>query len=203
MDLIEEQYLGWEQLAHTADCPAPTWDVAEWLYDTGARRVADALDQHACVSSDCDHHTTFNRLRLRLLCRDCDTVHTMSGESYGMGCTTTASTGWGQPPRQVGGVWLWPGQPARPGGDPHAYLVTLDRVDQVTAANLYGLITKYRDADGTARWIAGAVRDDQGAHYVSSLRWRHRSAGLADLDAAAEWIATVDTAPQRPLEVAV
>ncbi|MFC5217275.1 hypothetical protein [Streptomyces coerulescens] len=202
MDLIEETYFGWDSVTHTVDCPNPTWDDVQTRYDQGARHDASGADPHTCSNSLCSHATTFGRVQLRLLCRDCDTVRIISGEGLAETYTTTDATGWGQPPRQVGEVWLWPGRPAIPGGEPQQYLVTRQPA-AITQATLYGLITAYRDAEGTARWIAGAVRDDQGAHYVSSLRWRHRSAGLTDLDAAAEWIATVETAPQRPLEVAV
>ncbi|WP_328439318.1 hypothetical protein OHA71_23560 [Streptomyces sp. NBC_00444] len=202
MQLIEETYFGWDPLTHTVDCPNPSWDTVELRRDEGARPVATGDQLHACANAMCSHATAFGRVQLRLLCRDCSTVHTINGEGLTEACTHTSLTGWGQAPRQVGDVWLWPGRPAVAGGEPHQYLVT-HQAATVTPETLYGIVTRYRDADGTSRWIAGAVRDDQGEHQVSSLRWRHRSAGLTELDAAAEWIATIDTAPQRPLVVAV
>lgn len=202
MQLIEQQYFGWTPLAHTLACPNPTWDAVEILHDEGLRTPPAAHETHACTYDGCTHTNAFSRLRIRLLCRDCDTVHMLRGEGHGQTVLTTADTGWGQPPTQYGGVWLWPGQPDIPGGQPHDYLVTRTP-DPITPGAVHGLITRYRDSEGAPRWIAGAVPDPDGAHYVGSLRFRHRSAGLHTLDEAAAWITTADTMPQRPIEVAV
>jgi hypothetical protein len=203
MQLIESLYLGWSRLDHPADCPRPTWDVVEILHDEGGRIVQTGAEHHACANDTCSHADSFGRVRLRLLCRDCGSVRTITGEGLTQVCTHISLTGWGQAPRRVGGVWLWPGQPPAPGREPHDYLVTREQVDAVTTESLYGIITRYRDAEGTPRWIAGALPDPDGAHQVHSLRWRHRSTGLADLDAAAAWIAGAETRAQRPLVVAV
>jgi hypothetical protein len=200
MQLIEETYFGWDPYTHTVNCPNPTWDEVQVRRDEGARPVATGDQPHTCTNSMCSHNTGFGRVQLRLMCRDCSTVYTITGEGLTEVCTHTSLTGWGQPPRQVGDVWLWPGRPAIPGGEPHQYLVTR-QATTVTAATLYGIITGYRDADGTPRWIAGAVPDEDGAHQVSTLRWRHSSRGLAKLEDAAAWIAGTDAA--RPLVVAV
>ncbi|WP_405925473.1 hypothetical protein [Streptomyces sp. NBC_00035] len=203
MQLIEDLYLGWQPLTHTDTCPRPVWDTVELRHDEGGRIVQTGADRHTCDNDDCSHANEFSRVQLRLLCKDCGTVRTITGEGLTEVCTHTSLTGWGQKPTRVGGVWLWPGQPAIPGGEPNDYLVTRDQAAAVTTDNLYGLITKYRDADGAPRWIAGALPDRDGEHYVHSLRWRHRSTGLTDLAAAAEWIATVHAQPQRPLVVSV
>lgn len=203
MQLIEDIYLGWQPLTHTIDCANPVWDTAEVRRDEGAHHVQTGAESHACVNDGCGHANTFGRVQIRLLCRDCHTIYTIAGEGLGTACTTTSLTGWGQPPRQVGGVWLWPGQPADAQHQPHDYLVTRGHADQVTAANLLGLITRYRDADGTPRWVAGAELNAGGAHQVHSLRWTYRSAGLADLADAAHWVATAQDRAQRPLVVAV
>lgn len=203
MNLIENLYLGWNPLTHTVDCTSPVWDTVELRHDTGAHIVSTGAEHHSCPNEVCGHTDTFGRVQLRLLCKDCGTVYTISGEGLTEVCTHTSLTGWGQQPREVGGVWLWPGQPAIPGGEPHDYLVTRDQAETVTTANLYGLITRYRDADHTPRWLAGALPDTDGAHQVHSLRWRYSSNGLADLAAAAAWIAGADTRTQRPLVVAV
>ena len=202
MDLITETYFGWDPLTHTADCPAPVWDAVEIRRTEGLRPRPATTTAHTCVSEGCTHDDTFGRVQLRLLCRDCDTVYVVSGEALTEHHATTALTGWGQHPTQHGGVWLWPGRPAIPGGEPHQYLVTLQAAT-LTRDLLYGIITAYRDADGTRRWIAGAVPDSDGAHQIDTLRWRHASDGLAAVGEAAEWITTVDSAPQRPVVVAV
>ncbi|MFF9285449.1 hypothetical protein [Streptomyces griseosporeus] len=202
MDLIEEMYLGWQPLTHAIDCTSPVWDVAEVRHDTGGRILPTGAEAHTCATDGCTHTATFARVQLRLLCRSCHTVYVLAGEDLGVRHTTTAVTGWGQSPRQLAGLWLWPGQPADHRHQPHQYLVTREP-SQVTRATLYGLITRYRDATGTPRWIAAAVPDENGEHQLHTLRWRYRSAGLADLPEAADWIASVESLPQRALEVAV
>lgn len=202
MLLIEETYFGWDPLSHVVDCPTPTWDTVEIRRSEGVRPVATGAEAHSCSNDICSHATSFARVELRLLCRDCDTVRTITGEGLTEVVTHTSLTGWGQEPRRVGEVWLWPGRPAVVGGEPHQYLVTR-QPQTVTRATLYGIITRYRDAGGTPLWIAGAVPDEDGAHQVSMLRWRHASRGLVALEDAAAWITNAETAPQRTLVVAV
>jgi hypothetical protein len=202
MDLITDAYLGWDPLTHTADCPAPTWDVAELRRTEGVRPRPLGADAHACTTETCGHADTFGRVQLRLLCRDCDTVRIISGEALTEVCTTTEQTGWGQAPTQYGGVWLWPGRPVIPGGEPHEYLVTLQAAT-LTRATLYGIITAYRDASGTRHWIAGAEPDPDGAHQISGLRWRHSSNSYDSVEDAAEYLDITSRFPHRPVVVAV
>ncbi|MFJ3794987.1 hypothetical protein ACIPSJ_01725 [Streptomyces sp. NPDC090088] len=202
MELIETTYFGWNALAHAAGCQTPVWDDAEVLREEGIRPLAGSTEPHGCANGDCTHATTFDRLRLRLLCRDCDTVHTISAESLGQALTHTSATGWGQRPRQIGEVWLWPGRPVVPGGEPTQYLVTRQAAT-VTEATLYGITSRYRDASGTPLWIAAAVPDPDGAHQVSTLRWRYSSNGLAELEDAAAFIADAELPAVRPLVVSV
>ena len=202
MDPIETVYFGWNAIAHAPGCPAPVWDDADVLHSEGLRPGVRDEHHHTCTHADCTHADTFPRVQLRLLCRDCQTVHTISGESLTHVLSHTSATGWGQPPRQLGGVWLWPGRPPIEGAAPHQYLVTRQGA-AVTKATLYGVITRYRLADGTPLWMAGAVPDEDGAHHVSVMRWRYASDGLAELEDAAAFIADAETAPQRPLVVSV
>lgn len=202
MDLIEEQYFGWQPLTHALTCTNPVWDTAQIRRTEGIRTVPSDTRPHDCTHADCGHDNSFDRVQTRLLCHGCGTVHILNGESHGQTVTTTANTGWGQAPTQVGSVWLWPGRPDIPGGEPYDYLVTRTPAP-ITPGAVYGLITKYRDSEGLPRWIAGAQPDPDGAHYVGSIRFRHRSAGLHTLTDAATWTATADTRPQRPLVVSV
>ncbi|MFI5685855.1 hypothetical protein [Streptomyces sp. NPDC051636] len=201
-ELIEHVYFGWNPLAHAPGCARPVWDDAQALHSEGGRPVATGAEHHACGNDICSHGDTFTRVQLRLICTSCGTVHTIFGESLTQVISHTSATGWGQPPRQIGEVWLWPGRPAIPGGEPHQYLVTRQPAT-VTEATLYGLITRYRDAFGTPLWIAGAVPDPDGAHHVSTLRWRYASNGLTTLEEAAAWIADAELCQARPLVVAV
>jgi hypothetical protein len=202
MDLIETVYFGWNPLAHAEGCTNPVWNDADVLHSEGVRPGITGDEHHACANGICSHADTFTRVQLRLLCTTCGTVHTISGESLTHVISHTSATGWGQPPRQIGEVWLWPGCPTIAGGQPNQYLVTRQAAT-VTPDTLYGIITGYRDADQTQRWIAAAVPDEQGAHQVHSLRWRHASRGMAALEDAAAWIADAELRAARPLVVAV
>lgn len=202
MQQIEDTYFGWDPLSHTVDCPTPTWDSVEIRRSEGVRPVATGAERHACANDMCSHATAFGRVQLRLLCRDCNTVRTVTGEGLTEVVTHTSLTGWGQDPIRVGELWLWPGRPVIAGGKPHQYLVTR-QPQAVTKATLYGIISRYRDSEGGPLWIAGAVPDEDGAHHVSLLRWRYSSNGLAALEDAAAWIADAESAPQLPLVVAV
>ena len=202
MDLITDTYFGWDPLSHTVDCASPVWDTVEIRRTEGIRpRPADTTG-HACTTEGCSHADTFGRMQLRLLCQDCDTVYLISGEALTEAHSNTSLTGWGQTPTQHGGVWLWPGQPAVPGGEPHQYLVTLQAA-ALTRDLLYGIITAYRDAIGTRRWIAGAYPSDDGTHQISSLRWAYASNGLASLEDASQFIDGTIRTPQPPVVVSV
>lgn len=203
MHLIEELYLGWQQLTHTTACPNPVWDSVEWRRDEGARLVQQGAEAHECISGDCDHGNGFDRVQFRLLCRDCQTVHVLDGEGLGSTVTTTALTGWGQPPRKTAGMWLWPGETATPDGRPHDYLVTRDPVTPATPGALHGLITSYWDSVGTPLWIAYAHHHPDGTHKRGRLTFTHRTNALTTVQDAARWIATVQDQPQRPLVVQV
>ncbi|EYT83977.1 hypothetical protein CF54_04190 [Streptomyces sp. Tu 6176] len=203
MDLIEETYFGWDPLTHADDCPVPVWDTVEIRRSTGVRPAGPSTsDAHACTNPMCEHAAVFGRVQLRLLCRDCGTVRIISGEGLSEACTHTSLTGWGQHPTRTGGVWLWPGRPAIPGGAPHQYLVT-QQPAALTRATLHGIITGYHDSTGRQRWIAAAVPDEDGAHHVSALRWRHSSPGLTTVAEAADWISALHIRPQRTLVVSV
>jgi hypothetical protein len=203
MQLIEDIYLGWSPLSHGPDCERPVWDEVEVRRDEGARIVTTGAEHHTCSNTDCSHSDLFGRVQVRLRCRNCDAVCTITGESLTTVFTSGSDSGWTRTPRQMAGVWLWPGQAAGPGGEPHDYLVTRERADTVTTDNLHGIITRHRDSTGAPRWIAAALHDPDGEHQVHTLRWRHRTAGITELTDAAAWIATADTRPQRPLVVAV
>ncbi|WP_406157685.1 hypothetical protein [Streptomyces canus] len=202
MDLIETVYFGWNPLAHAEGCTNPVWDDAQVLHSEGIRPGVAGDEHHACVNGICSHADTFTRFQMRLLCETCGTVHTISGESMTHVISHTSATGWGQPPTQMGEVWLWPGRRTTPGSQPHQYLVTRQAAT-VTPDTLYGIITSYFDSEGKTCWLAGAVPDENGAHHVSSLRWRYSSRGLAALEDAAAWIAGVELSTPRSLVVAV
>ncbi|MBK3572636.1 hypothetical protein JHN63_02110 [Streptomyces sp. MBT65] len=198
--LIEETYFGWAPYTHADACPNPTWDEVQARRDEGRRPGATTDQPHTCTNGICLHANCFGRVRVRLLCRDCDTVYTIAGEGLTETRSTTELTGWGQRPRQVGDVWLWPGDVALPGSQPYQYLVTR-QPQTITPETVYGIVTWHLGSEIGPLWIAGAVPDEGGAHQISHLRWRHTSRGLVTVDDAAAWIAGADTRVQRPLVV--
>ncbi|MDT6983699.1 hypothetical protein ACFSUJ_11995 [Streptomyces lusitanus] len=200
MDLITETYLGWDEVTHTTDCPSPVWDEVDIRRTEGVRPRTAHDAPHACTSDGCTHADTFGRVQLRLLCRDCDTVVFVGGEALTETRSNTSRTGWGQRPTQHGGVWLWPGRPTIPGGEPHQYLVTLQAA-ALTHDLLYGIITGYHDASGAQRWIAGAYPNADGAHQICTLRWAYASNGLDSIDEAVAFIDGTIRNPQRAVVV--
>ncbi|WP_228916795.1 hypothetical protein [Streptomyces sp. DH20] len=202
MDLITETYLGWDPLTHTVDCPAPVWDAVEIRRTEGLRPRTAHDEPHACATDGCTHADTFGRVQLRLLCRDCDTVVLVGGEALTETRSNPALTGWGQRPTQCGGVWLWPGRPTIPGGEPHQYLVTLQAA-ALTRETLYGIITGYHDSTGAQRWIAGCEPDPDGAHQICTLRWRYASNAYESVEDAAEFIDITARFPRQPVVVSV
>ncbi|MFF6985647.1 hypothetical protein [Streptomyces sp. NPDC010273] len=197
--LIEECYFGWAAFAHAAGCDSKTWEV-EARRDEGLRPGVTAEQPHTCTNHLCTHANTFGRVAVRLLCRDCDAVHTITGEGLTEARSTTGATGWGQRPVRVGDMWLWPGRPTFPGAQPHQHLVTR-QPQTITPETLYGVISSYAGSTGEQLWVAGAVPDQGGAHQVSLTRWRYASRGLTALEEAAAWIATAETRTHSPLVV--
>ncbi|MET8818511.1 hypothetical protein [Streptomyces rochei] len=202
MDLITETYFGWDPLTHTVDCLNPTWDDVQIRRTDGIRTESTGADHHTCAHPNCEHADAFQRVQLRMACRDCGTVRVVSGEQLTEHASTTALTGWGQTPTQYGGVWLWPGRLTAPGADPHEYLVTLQGA-AITRDTLYGIITSYRTSSGTRVWMAGAEPDPDGAHQVSALRVRYASAAYPTIAEAAEYLDITHRFPHRPVVVAV
>ncbi|MET9100002.1 hypothetical protein [Streptomyces antibioticus] len=203
MDLITETYLGWTPYPHKPGCPSPEWDDIQYRHTQAIRPDSYHPDHpHTCTNATCGHNNTYPRTELRLLCRTCHTVHLIAGEALTQDTTDTAATGWGQPPTALAGLWLWPGRPTLDGGQPYEYLVTR-QPQALTPDLLHGIITAYRDATGTRRWLAAAHPHPDGAHQVATLRWHHSSNALDDLAAAAGWIAGIDTRAQRPVVVSV
>lgn len=103
-DLIEHTYFGWNPLAHAPDCTRPVWDDTQVSHEPGRRVLLTGADHHACPTDTCSHTDAFTRVQVRLLCRTCGTVHTLSGESLTQVISHTSATGWGQPPQQIGEV---------------------------------------------------------------------------------------------------
>lgn len=154
--MIEHTYFGWTQLSHTESCATPTWDI-DVRHDTGIRPHADRAVTHGCPDQHCTHDSDFGRVTVRVICRGCDTAHVITGESLARTVTTTDALGYGQAPRQIAGLYLWPGRPVLHGwgpgasgldDQPHEYLVTTALVDRLTPGDCVGAIGRHRTAGG-------------------------------------------------------
>ena len=204
MNLVRDLYLDWLYFPHRRGCPQPAWE-AQLKLDHGRRgRLTGTEEQvHACTAEECLHANEFRRYKVRLVCRACTAVHTISGEDVGIDRKTTAAYGYGNSPREAEGLWLWPGEQPIPGfkEDPDDWLVTRTPDMPVQAADVAGTIESYFTAGHHTRWKAQAIADPDGPHGGEQLRWARRQNELHSVEQAAAWIAA-QYKPQT-VEVAV
>ncbi|MGW0821782.1 hypothetical protein [Streptomyces sp. NPDC002845] len=216
--LIEEAYFGWDQLTHTTTCTSPTagWEI-DVRHDTGAHPLGQpGTTRHGCPLEDCGHGDTFDRVTVRAICRSCGTAHLITGAGLTRQTTTTEAIGYGQPPRKVAGLYLWPSRPVlygwgpgKSGQDdkPHEYLATTELVDCLTPEDCVGAIGRHRTDRGALRWWAAASPvppPPRLAGQVHRLAWGRRTTDHTSPEQAAAWIAAaIDPAQQQPLVVAV
>ncbi|MGW0800317.1 hypothetical protein [Streptomyces sp. NPDC002692] len=203
MNLARDLYLGWKPFAHEATCTNPLWEP-EARTEQGFRgRLSHSEIPHGCLAEGCEHDSVYPRYVIRLVCAGCGAVHLIHGEDVGKDNRTTALIGFGQPPRELHGVWLWPGEPNLPGVDdePRDWLITRAPGRPRRAEDVAGTICRHRTAGELMRWEASAVADPTGPYGDDQLRWARRQSGLRSVDSAADWIAT-QYQPQK-VEVAV
>ncbi|MBE4790968.1 hypothetical protein [Streptomyces caniscabiei] len=215
--MIEHTYFGWNQLTHTDNCTDPAWTI-DVRHDLGIRPLANGTILHGCPDQHCAHEGGLDRVTVRAVCRSCRTAHLITGEALTRTTTTTDAIGYGQPPREIAGLYLWPSRPVlhghgpgRSGLDdqPHEYLVTTTPVDRLTPDDCIGAIGWHFNAARQNRWWAGAIQTPPPPRIKSQpgeycLAWARRSSDHTTVDQAAAWIAaTVDPAQQQPLVVAV
>jgi hypothetical protein len=189
-------HLGWQPFGHRPDCAKPVWEVAQQT-EPDKRRDRRGGPEHRCPNEDCGHHDHYDKVTVRVLCRSCGTVHLISGEEYTSRTTTTARTGYGQAPKRVGGLWLYPGPPMLDwDAGPSAYLCALEKVHRLTEKDIVGGIGEGRGPRGGTTWSAGALPrfEPTGPPYPN---WAKGSGDkpFATVAAAAKWVkATVDAA---------
>ncbi len=136
---VQETYLGWRELPHATGCTRPSWtvDVRE---DEGYRSSYSGVHTtHACPDEACDHGSRFPRATVRVVCTSCHVAHVIRGESHSSHHTTTKVTGFGEAPRKVAGLFLWPGEPWFD-GEPHQWLVTRHRPARIRPTDVVGRI---------------------------------------------------------------
>ncbi|MER8030644.1 hypothetical protein ABTZ78_16995 [Streptomyces bauhiniae] len=197
MNIAEELYFGWSDLAHGQDCPLPVWD-AQITMGRGRRgRLLNGEPRHECTHPECEHATFFTRSTLRLVCHGCNVVWIVYGEDAGTMRTTTEAYGFGQPAREVAGLWLWPEGRPTPGTEPGAYLVTRTPDRPSRPVDVIGRISRYYER--YYRYTGEAVPAPQQQGVV--VEFIRRRQNCRSVDEAAQWIA--DQYQPQQVEVAV
>lgn len=193
MSTAQIAYLGWELLEHAEGCRRPVWTV-DVRTESEYRPRRDGAG-HDCPNENCAHGDRFEATTVRIVCSSCGTAHLLTADSERVRRRSTAALGYGQQPRRVAGLWLWPDEPLLSWGrgkdeEPWGYLATRQRVDRVTAADVVGEILQGRGKRGGVVWSAAAVPSQTGRHGVGPVRWATATTDLRSVAAAAKWIAT-------------
>jgi hypothetical protein len=188
-------HLEWQPFAHREDCAKPVWEIDQ-------QTVADALrsrrggPEHACPNEECSHRDHHDRIAVRVLCRSCGIVHLIGGEEYTTRTTTTVRTGYGQPPKNVAGLWLYPGPPLldlRDYTTPGAYLCSRERVDRLSEKDIVGAVTEGRGKRGGTIWHAAIGPEfSPPARGLSGYATWAKNSGektFTSVTAAAKWVA--------------
>ncbi|MFI5703651.1 hypothetical protein ACIA78_26840 [Streptomyces xanthochromogenes] len=185
---VQDVYLGWAELTHGPDCARPSWtvDVREDEHFRGSYGGSPA--RHTCPDEDCDHGRSYARTAVRVACVSCHRAHLISGESINSQATTTKATGFGEAPRKVAGLYLWPGEPWFD-DEPHEFLVTQYRPKRPRASDVIGSIHEGRGPRGGKQFSAAALSTANGMYGYGKLRWSRAEKGFTSLSAAAKWIA--------------
>lgn len=194
MTTATDTYLGWDLLSHFEGCKRPAWTVDVRVKDD-VFRAREGGEKHKCANEDCYHGDRFTRTTLRLVCLSCTRAYMLDSEDeLRSGQPKTLTKGYGQPPRRMAGLLLWPGEPFLSWGrmstnDPWDFVVTRTGVTRVTEADVVGVITQVRGKQGAVRWSVVAVRDPEGTYGLSPLKFAHAAERLQTVAAVAKWIA--------------
>lgn len=198
MKSVRESYFGWTELAHAPDCKRPSWDVDTKVTDDAYRpRSRYSTTPHSCADEECGHGPRYRRTEVRIVCRSCGHAHLVDTDDWRVTPTDTNFLGYGQQPRRVAGLLLWPGEPLSNFGMsvrdgqfmPYGLLVTGPGVTRPQREDLVGEIAQTLSPRGAVRY--GAVRhlDPNGMYGAGEFRWTAAIEGLRSIPAAAKWIA--------------
>lgn len=192
MTSVQDSYLGWDLLAHRPECKRPSWTVELRDDHRGFRRTYEGPG-HSCPNEDCGHDNRYTETTVRIVCSSCGSAHLLHGEDLKVTTTSTAHLGYGLAPRKVAGLYLWPGEPwlyigRAVSDEPHDFLVTRNRVQRVSEADVAGTITQARGRRGGVLWSAAAVPSAEGPYGISSVRFARVAENLRSVAAAAKWI---------------
>lgn len=203
MRIATDVYFGWGQPGHMQGCARPAWEV-DTRVEYHVWRGSHGGGDHSCPSEDCGHRNRYDALTVRVICRSCGVIHLHRGELMATETTTTRSIGYGQPPRKVAGLWLYPGAPlllADP--EPYEYLCTIDRVDRLEPDHVVGYIAQGRGKRGGVTWAAAALPEIDHDNSLRRPRLRYTVTSgettFKTATAAAKWLRDriADGAPAR------
>ncbi|MFI9311240.1 hypothetical protein [Streptomyces triculaminicus] len=187
-------HLDWQPFRHRSDCTKPVWEVDQQR-ESDARRPRRDGPEHECPNGECGHGAHYDRITVRVLCRSCGTVHLISGEEHTSRTTTTARTGYGQAPKKVGGLWLYPGPPLldlREYTSPGAYLCSQEKVDRLSEDDIVGVVSEGRGKRGGTVWYAAVGPDFKpGALGLPGFAIWAKNSGdkpFTTVAAAAKWV---------------
>ncbi|GGY71464.1 hypothetical protein GCM10010363_61010 [Streptomyces omiyaensis] len=190
-------HLEWHPFTHGPDCAKPAWEIdQQTVFDK--RRSRRSGPEHSCPNEDCGHRDHYDRIAVRVLCRSCGTVHLISGEEHRVETTSTVRTGYGQPPKRVAGLWLYPGPPLldlRGYDSPGAYLCSRTKADRLAEEDIVGFISEGRGKRGATVWHAGVGPDfrppARGLSGYGYATWAKNSGEkpFTSVTAAAKWVA--------------
>lgn len=200
MTQLLDTYLAWTELTHHTACARTQWTV-DIRTEDDAFRGRHSGPAHACPNEDCDHTDRYERTTIRIVCTSCGVARLLTGDMESERATSTLALGYGRPPRKLGGLFLYPGEPLLYGwgnaedDDPTGYLVTRSRVDRVQTADVIGTIGQTRGPRRGIQWAATAVPSEDGPYGYGLIRWAQAEEGLRSVAAAAKWISTRDATP--------
>ncbi|MFE9923301.1 hypothetical protein ACFYQA_17450 [Streptomyces sp. NPDC005774] len=191
MTSVLETYLGWEEPQHLAGCKRPAWSV-DIRTDHLELRAGHGGEAHACPNEDCGHGSRYERTTVRIVCGSCQAAMVIRGEEAAISEGAHVTHGYGQQPRTMAGLLLWPGEPWLTFGrlssdEPYDYVVTRKGVTRPAEADVVGVITQGRGKRGAVAWNAGALPTPGKYH---RFNWgRTTETPVRTVAAAAKWIA--------------
>lgn len=194
MTTAKDSYLGWNLLAHFRGCEKPVWTV-DAKVEVDVFRARHGGEKHECPNEECGHGDRYTKTTVRIVCLSCSRAYTLDSEDeLRAGSPSTITKGYGQAPRRVAGLLLWPGEPFLYFGrlatdEPWDYIVTRPGVTRVTEADVVGSIAQGRGKRGAVCWSAAAIRSDTGPYGISPLRFAYAEESLRTVAAAAKWTA--------------
>lgn len=196
MTTVTSTYLGWEQPQHFDGCRRPEWSV-DIRTDYDVFRARHGGPGHGCPNEECDHRgDRYTRTSVRMVCFSCTAAVLVSGEAdrSSSGSAKTVTWGYGQQPRKLSGLLLWPGEPFLTYGrlssdEPWDYLITRPGVKRVTEADVVGVVSQAIGKRGATRWSVVAVRSEDGPYGLSPLRFAHAEEYMRSVAAVAKWAA--------------